>query len=56
MAEAPSPGHRPGLLMDASLSPCKDKSFPPSKKNTPLIYNVESGKNDLKPPHLVKYY
>ena len=28
----------------------------PKQKNTPLIYNVESGKNALKPPHLVKYH
>ncbi len=26
-AEAPSPGHRPGLVMFANLSPCKGKSF-----------------------------
>ena len=26
-AEAPSPGHRPGFIMYAPLSPCKGKSF-----------------------------
>ena len=26
-AEAHSPGQRPGVIMDASLSPCKGKSF-----------------------------
>ena len=26
-AEASSPGHRPGFIMDATLSPCKGKSF-----------------------------
>ena len=26
-AESPSPGQRPGLFMDANLTPCKGKSF-----------------------------